>query len=345
MATLRYLPNRKKWLVRWQITIKFGDKKGDQYKGSKTFQNKRNAEEFLIVIRRQEDRIAVGDIPSDHSIKNATDQWTGHLKQYTPATRDLYADYLDKFIATLPAYCKRLSQITPKIIGDYLDTMAADVSARTVNSHLDVIRSFFKWASKKYHLSENPTRGIKHRLEDPPSPRFLTESEYKKICEHAQGDTLDWILFIANTGLRVSEFISLTWTAVNTDQSAITFLGKGRRYRTIPLNATCQDILKRQQEHQNTSTYIFLSKNNEPLKRRNLNTRFRPIAKKAGIDAFGPHALRHYFATQLLIKGLSIQLVSKLLGHRSIKTTENTYIHILPDHLVGTTDILIDGKL
>lgn len=55
---------------------------------------------------------------------------------------------------------------------------------------------------------------------------------------------------------------------------------------------------------------------------------------------FGSHAIRHFFATQLIRKGVSIYKVSKILGHSSVKITESCYIHLVPVDLLGITDVL-----
>jgi integrase len=55
---------------------------------------------------------------------------------------------------------------------------------------------------------------------------------------------------------------------------------------------------------------------------------------------FGAHAVRHYFATQLIRKGVNIYKVSKILGHSSVQITESTYVHLMPVDLLGITDVL-----
>ncbi len=62
--------------------------------------------------------------------------------------------------------------------------------------------------------------------------------------------------------------------------------------------------------------------------------------RKIGIKSFGAHADRHFFATQLIRKGVSIYKVSKILGHSSVQTTESTYVHLMPVDLLGITDVL-----
>ena len=55
---------------------------------------------------------------------------------------------------------------------------------------------------------------------------------------------------------------------------------------------------------------------------------------------FGSHAIRHFFATELIRKGVSIYKVSRILGHAFVKTTESIYVHLMPIDLLGITDVL-----
>ncbi|MCK4998032.1 MAG: tyrosine-type recombinase/integrase, partial [Anaerohalosphaera sp.] len=151
------------------------------------------------------------------------------------------------------------------------------------------------------------------------------------------GDTKDYFEFIANTGVRATEFCQISWSNISLDKKTLTVFGKGQKYRTIPLNETCLKIIARYKDNEPT---IFLSKNVSTLSRHGLHKRCVAASKKAKIEQFGPHALRHYFATRLLLKGVNMKIVSMLLGHTSVKTTEKVYIHIMPDDLNGVTDII-----
>lgn len=114
--------------------------------------------------------------------------------------------------------------------------------------------------------------------------------------------------------------------AISADVTTLTITGKGRKRRSIPLNKTAREILPRI----------------KPARPNALLLQCYRIATKAEIPQFGPHAMRHWFATQLLIRGVQIAFVSKLLGHASIRTTERAYSHILPSDLANATDVLDD---
>lgn len=216
--------------------------------------------------------------------------------------------------------------IDSKVIEGYIDfKILAGWSNRTINSNLTAIRSFCRWRTQHEDIP-NPAGVVPMLVEEPPKQRVLSQSEYEKVLGVSNSRQKDIVVFLGHTGLRSNEFSSLKWDCVSIDQKYLTVLGKGRKQRTVPLNQSCRDILKK-------SKLSFISKNN-------LGRVCQALAKKAGIPSFGPHALRHMFATNLIKNNISIYKVSKILGHSSVKTTEKIYIHLIPIDLIGITDVL-----
>jgi site-specific recombinase XerD len=105
----------------------------------------------------------------------------------------------------------------------------------------------------------------------------------------------------------------------------LTVNGKGRKRRFVPLNTTALETVQ---------TAIQFSKSRHAFYQVCLK-----LAKTSGCLPFGPHSLRHYFATQCLAKGVEIHRLSKILGHSSVAVTER-YYHFSPEHLAGLTDCL-----
>jgi site-specific recombinase XerD len=339
MASIRYIRNRKRWQIRWHVMVKQGPQVGHVVSGSKTFRRQEAAVEFKAQIERKEDYWAAGIDCSPELISTAEHRWYAHNRQYTEATRDLYKSVVSKFLQSLPKKATTIADITPVHIRNYLsELLKGDRKARTCNTNLEAIRSFCNFLADHYEIA-NPGKQVRAYKEEPPDRRFLTDEEYEAIVKTASGELLDHILFISHTGLRATEFCNLRWDDVSPDGKSITIVGKGRKRRTIPLNSVCRDILAHRKSHK--SNAIFLSKNQKPLNRIKLYNSFRQITRKLKINRFGPHALRHYFATKLLLTGERMVNVSKVLGHSSIALTEKIYIHILPEHLTDITEALV----
>lgn len=246
-------------------------------------------------------------------------------------TQQHYKSVIRQFVASLRI--SFIEDLTSCHIDQYISNLLGHAKNRTGNAHLTAIKSFCHWLAKNYDIP-NPAASIDMLKEDPPIQRCLTYEEYKRVLSVCSEQEADLIRFLGNTGLRATEAINLTWDSI--DGKWLKVVGKGRKFRTIPLNVTARSVLAKY-PHQPTTPINFIKSTRMQLYR--LCCR---LAIKAEIPRFGPHALRHYFATELLRRGVPISYVSQILGHSSIKTTESIYIHFKRSYLDGITDVLDD---
>lgn len=326
MASLSYIRNRRRWRVRWRATHREHGR-SKVFAGSRVFMEKSRAVACYAEMEAAESLWRSGAVSTLDSIDEAVADYAIYCHRHTRRTRQHYAMVMRRFVATLPPTMVRIQQLDAKCIEEYLYQLRdADLVNRTLNGHLTAIKGFCRWAARQYHLA-NPAAQVAMLTEEPPDARFIVRDEYAALLAAAGDQARDRIIFLANTGLRASEFCRLVAAGLHNDQTTITITGKGRKRRTVPLNRPARQTLTRPHIH-------------KPIGRTPLYQQIARVAKRAGIPPVGPHALRHFFATELLKAGVPIIKVSKLLGHSSVKTTEHHYAHILDADVASVTDVL-----
>lgn len=279
-------------------------------------------------------------------IAKVVDEWLMYCRRYSERTQEQYQYTIPRFVASLPKEVKFISQIHNRHIENYISNLlVSGLKHSTINSHLSCIKSFCRWLSRNYDIPNYAAKVELLKLQ-PSIQRFLTLTEYQKVLalfgtkKRKQSYPLndrnyDIFRFLYHTGLRATEFISIKWPDISPDFKMLTVIGKANKRRCVPLNVVCREILERYPPNENRPIFIVNS-------RRTLHYICHCLAKQAEIPPFGPHALRHLHATEMLRRGAPIAYVSRILGHSSTSFTERLYIHWLPDFNNGWTDRLVE---
>jgi len=255
--------------------------------------------------------------------KEAIVRWINYIER-RKAERTVveYRRCIWRFAETMPA---GLQDVRQENIENFLYSLRT-LNSSTVNWHLCVIKSFFHWASDAYDVP-NPVAKIKRLLTLPPRQRILSEAEYSQVLTICNPDERCIVEFLSHTGLRASESLSLSES--NANGRMLKVLGKANKVRFVPLNSTAVAHF---------ATFIYLLKSK---KRLFLYKLCQKLSKRAGIPRFGPHALRHYFASLMIKRNASLYKLSRAMGHANTRITESTYIHlIMQQDLQGFTDVL-----
>ena len=187
----------------------------------------------------------------------------------------------------------------------------------------------------------NPVSRVPKEKEDNERDRWLTVDEEVCLLENSPDWRRDIILFNLQTGLKQDELLSLTWDRANIFRKTILIKDtKNGKPKTIPLNKTALGILGRKAKVISIkSKIVFHSKSGTKIDKHNLRRAFVNAMEKAGIEDFTYHGLLHTFATRLAQSGVDLYKISKLLGHKDIKTTQR-YAHHCPDSLQDGVEIL-----
>jgi integrase/recombinase XerC len=330
----RYIRKLKKWRVEWHTTRH----DGSVDRGSRTFKTKGEAVAFKDHCETRAKKIKSYDANDRVLLDDAINQWLLKCQEFTDRTQGHYKFVIERFYESLPEDVVSIGDLESRHIQGFLNYLGeayAITSNRTKNSHLTAVKSFTKYIHTIYDIP-NVSEKIKTLKESKPEVVCFTADQSKEIISHANELSLDLVVFLLNTGLRADELCSLKWRNYHPERQNIEFVGKGNKRRTVTLNDAAEQAIKNQPK---TENYIFLLKNGVRLSRRALYGRVSKAIADAGFTG-GPHSLRHTFATMLLKKGVALGVVSKILGHSTIKVTAEVYAHFLDEDTAGVTQCL-----
>lgn len=236
-----------------------------------------------------------------------------------------------------------LSEITPKQIAEYKTRRRKEGAApKTVNDELKLMGHAFNLAIKEWEwVKENPVSRVSKERVNNQRDRWLTYEEEQRLLENSPEWLRQIIIFALNTGFRRSEIINLQWQQVDLFRKTITLLEqKNRSKDTLPFNAKVYEVLKERAKLRHIkSSYVFYNANGNRIDGDNLSRVFRNAVKRAGIQNFRFHDLRHTFATRLVQSGVDIYTVQKLGRWKCISMVQR-YAHHYPESLRYGVEVL-----
>jgi len=232
-----------------------------------------------------------------------------------------------------------LKQITAQMVDDYKSIRVQQAAApKTINNELDNLSNMIKMAVRWKYIDNNVASNVeKLKLVRNP-PRFLRQNEIRRLSEAAKGYYIYPIIMTAlHTGMRKSELLNLKWSDIDFDQRTITVQSKpdwhtkNYKSRILQMTPVLYDVLKNHSiEQLKISEYVITYKG-EKL-RDGIKKSFRTLLRKADLKNVTLHTLRHTFASQLVMAGVSLREVQELMGHANFETTLQ-YAHLSEDHV------------
>lgn len=205
---------------------------------------------------------------------------------------------------------------------------------------ISTLRSFFKYLSKMDYISgKNPADALELPKLPKKQPQVISTKDAKCMLDCAKYDNFDSDINFRNytivamflfTGIRREELTNITIDDVSMGNRTILIHGKGNKERTVYINDTLYDIIKKyldkgrkEIKSANNSDYLFPSRKSEKLDVRSINRIVNHVMEEADIKKSGisAHVLRKRFATSVFSKTHDIATTSLLLGHSSPTVT------------------------
>jgi integrase len=207
--------------------------------------------------------------------------------------------------------------ITNRMINAYLARRVdqGEITPATANRYLSFLRRLFDQGVRWGHLGHSPAQSVKFLKEQNRIPEALTEGQLEAMLKHLSEDARAVVILAVDTGMRSSEFSSLTWQDVRWDtRELVVRKSKNDEFRVIPMtNRVCQ-LLSQLREQAGKEKVQSL----KVLPSVDLKYHLHKAGVKAKLGHVHPHMLRHTFATRLRDRGVPLDRIKELLGHKTL---------------------------
>lgn len=214
--------------------------------------------------------------------------------------------------------------ITTQQIKEWLLTFS---TINTRNHKLCAVKSFYQiTVGMPLKLEKIPFSKKEKKL-----PIILSVSEIQKmftVCENVKHKVILSLLY--SCGLRVSELINLKWQHIDRNRMIINVIqAKGNKDRQVPLDGVLIPLLEDYYRKYKPSVYVLNGQFTNQYSATSVGQVVKQLSAKAGIcnKRVWTHLIRHCHASHLVEQGTDINIVQRILGHSSPKTT-SIYLHL-----------------
>lgn len=222
---------------------------------------------------------------------------------------------------------KGIRHIQTEDLCSYLtDYQSKNQSSRvTIDNIRRILSSFFSWLEDEDYILKSPVRRI-HKVKTATNIKeTYTDEDLEKMRDNCtELRDLAMIDMLASTGMRVGEMVLLNRNDIDFNERECIVFGKGSKERVVYFDARTKIHLQnylRSRKDDNPALFVSLKSPYERLKIGGVEVRLREFGKQLGLQRVYPHKFRRTLATTAIDKGMPIEQLQQLLGHRKIDTT------------------------
>jgi integrase len=298
--------------------------------------------------------------PASGALSQSQLEWE-QMNALAPRLASVSARYLDQIALSLrPAsvvvvdkalrgFCRYLIEEHPEItsfnavgrpqiegfkahLGARITEKGRPLSPNTRRQHLSMLRVFFD-RMIEWEWDDAPPRcpifGSDMPKADEPLPKFLDDGDATRFARSvaAETDPLRRLVLelLMRTGMRVGELCALERDAVVRIGEGFWLripVGKLHNDRYVPLHPTLLPLLDAwHARHDDGDLGLLLTNGGRPLNRHAVTRMVNRAGRRAGLGHLHPHQLRHTLATQAINRGMRLEAIAALLGHRTLRMT------------------------
>lgn len=334
MACVRVRKNKEGKTIGYQAIIRLKDGFPDQ---SKVFPTKQEAKDWA---KQEEAKRRLGlHFPNQQKLHTLAELIGRYIETILPTEpKDAYNKLrqLNWWKEKLGAYA--LQHLTPDLIAKHRQELAKGLTPRgnvrtsaTVNRYLAALSVVLTYGVKECGwLAENPALKVAKMKEPRGRDRFLSEEEISRLIHSAKKSKSPYlypiIILALTTGMRQGEILSLTWDALDFKNSVITLREtKNGELRVVPLTPSTRQLLwQLHNKKQGLRVFVPRKRFGKTL---TIRTAWEEALKRADIQNFRFHDLRHTFASHLAKKGVTHIELAEALGHKTLQMVHR-YSHL-----------------
>lgn len=229
--------------------------------------------------------------------------------------------------AMLDSIGKPIKEIVTEDIRQYLTNYQQErhSSRVTIDNIRRILSSFFSWLEDEDYILKSPVRRI-HKVKTASNIKETYSDEALELMRDSCSEMRDLAMIdlLASTGMRVGEMVLLNRDDVDFTERECVVFGKGDKERMVYFDARTKLHLQTYLESRSDDNPALIVSLKSPFTRLSIGgveTRLRELGKHLGIPKVHPHKFRRTLATMAIDKGMPIEQLQQLLGHKRIDTT------------------------
>lgn len=278
-------------------------------------------------------------------IKDAHQQFVDFLrgKGHSHATVLAYGKDIDQLASFLEELDKEhIHEVSKDDLQAFLAKMnEKGYTPKSLSRKLNSTRTFYRFLKVNEIITDDPSLLVNHPRYELAPPRILKPTEYRALRDASRHDPRMFAIIelLLQTGIRIGELAELRMVDLTEDSLKIRPYEKHPE-RTVPLNKSAKEALQRylQVRPKVEDDHIFVTKSGKPFLVRNIRTAIERYFRLAEIENAKVNDLRHTFVAHHIKHGVSLVLLSKILGHKRISTTER-YLEFVKERGKDTTNL------
>lgn len=278
-------------------------------------------------------------------VRDAHQQFIEFLKgkKHSSSTILAYGKDIEQLASFLEEINKhQVHEVTSEDLQAFLAKMSDEgYTPKSLSRKLNSTRTFYRFLKVQEMITDDPSLLVSHPRYELAPPRILKPTEYRALRDAARHDARMFAIIelLLQTGIRIGELAELRLSDIQGDELKIRPYEKHEE-RMVPLNRPAKEALNLYLKNrpQVTDDHVFITKSGKPFLVRNIRTAIERYFRIAEIENAKVNDLRHTFVAHHLKHGVSLVLLSKILGHKRISTTER-YLEYVKDRAKDTSNL------